>query len=402
MKARIPLSRPYTDSEELAAVTKVLKSSWLTQGPYVKNLEDMFCAKTDSQYAIAVTNGTSALELGLISLGIGEGDIILTTSHSFIATANCIVRVGAIPFFADVLQGGINLSPEDIESTIKESFSTRTEGIFLKSSLLKKLGVPLKKAKLKAILTVHQYGQPCDLMALKKLCKRYKLLLIEDSACAIGSKYDSQPIGSCKYSDLSTFSLHPRKIITCGEGGIITTNKKKIDKVLRLYRHHGMDTSDVKRHNNPKLARESYKIIGTNARLSDLHASVALAQMKKLDTMLTRRKEQVAEYLTHLEQIQELSLPFAPFQHKWNYQSLCFLVNSPSTRDRIKDYLLEKGIVSKGGIPPIHKQKAYQNYHFLQLPESEKRFKDSLLLPIFHDLTIKDIKKITRFIKDAI
>ncbi|MDA9328746.1 DegT/DnrJ/EryC1/StrS family aminotransferase [Flavobacteriales bacterium] len=367
---KISIAIPYLGEEEAEAAKQVVLSGWVTQGPVVSQFEAKFAEVCNAKYAVAVSNGTTALHLSLLMAGVTGGDEVLCPSMSFIATANSIQYCGAKPVFCEV-EDDYNISPKDI---------------------LKKI-----TPKTKAILIVHQVGTPANLEEIAKIAKDNNLKIIEDAACAIGSKYNNEPIGS--YSDTVCFSLHPRKIITTGEGGMITTNSESIYNKLKLLRQHGMSINDQVRHNSKSVIVESYDVLGYNYRMTDIQAAIGIEQLKKLDFIVSERRRQAAYYFDKLAMCKDLKLPLErPYQYN-NYQSFSITI----TNDRlsvmdIMQKLLDVGISSRRGIMLAHKEEPYKHLG-LSLPISEKLAKESFLIPIYPGLSDEELEYITTTLK---
>ena len=251
----IPIAKPYLTEKEAQAAYDTILTGWITQGPRVAEFEEKFAAYTGSRYAVAVSNCTTALHLSMIVAGIGAGDEVICPTMSYIATANCIKYVGAIPVFAEIDPETYNLDLKDTESRIT--------------------------AKTKAILLVHQVGMPADIEGFQELAQRYNLKLIEDAACAAGSSYKGKKIGC--HSELVCFSLHPRKVISTGDGGFVTTNREDYYLRLKLLRQHGMSVNDRVRHESAKVIFEDHVELGYNYRLTDIQAAVGIKHLEILD-----------------------------------------------------------------------------------------------------------------------
>src|SRR5438093_6462456 len=260
---KIPIAAPCVGEEEVEAAARPLRSGWLTQGPEVAAFEREFAEYVGAPHACAVSNCTTALHLALLALDIGPGDEVITVSHSFIATANAVRYCGATPVFVDIDPATLNMNPAAIESAI----TPRT----------------------RAVLCVHQLGMPCDMHAIVGVARRHGLRVIEDAACAIGSAIRVndrwERIGK-PHGDIACFSFHPRKVITTGDGGMITTSRPEWDARFRLWRQHGMSVPDTVRHGASSVVFESYEMVGFNYRLTDLQAAVGRSQLRRLPEIL--------------------------------------------------------------------------------------------------------------------
>jgi len=363
----IPLTRPLLDQREAEAASRVILSGWVTQGQEVSNFEQEFAALVGSGYACAVSSCTTALHLALLVAGVKPGDEVITVSHSFIATANSINYCGAKPVFADIQRDTFNIDPDAVE--------------------------PLITKKTAAILCVHQMGMPCDLRAILSIGKKYLLPVIEDAACAIGSKInlsDSwQKIGK-PHGDLACFSFHPRKVLTTGDGGMITTSNREWDQKLRLLRQHGMDVSDTVRHGARKVIFESYPIRGYNYRLTDIQAAVGRIQLQRLSSIIKRRRLLVSRYLKLLADIPSLVLPSEPPWAKSNWQSFCVGLPALCDQRKVMQQMFDDGIATRRGVMCAHLEGAYSTSLASldpYLKESELARNRAIILPLFHQLT---------------
>jgi perosamine synthetase len=370
----IPIAKPLLDNEEAQAAYDTILSGWITQGPRIKEFEERFAAYVDAPYAVAVSNCTTALHLCMIVSGIGQGDEVICPSMTYIATANAIRYVGATPVFAEVERAGFNLDPADVESRIT--------------------------AKTKAILLVHQIGMPADIDVFMDLCNRRNLLLIEDAACAIGSAYKGQKIGV--HSALVCFSFHPRKVITTGDGGMITTNNPAYYNRLQLLRQHGMSVNDRVRHLATTLVFEEHLELGYNYRMTDIQAAVGIKQLSRLDEIVAMRRKLANDYNEAFSDLDDLILPTEKPGYFSNYQSYCiYLKDSASvSRNDLMLQLLERGISTRRGIMNIHRESAYRSdYKDLYLPVSEDLQDHSLLLPLYVPMKNEDFLHIVRSVR---
>lgn len=365
----IPIALPLLDESEADAAREAVLSGWVSQGPQVAAFEREFAALVDAPFACAVSNCTTALHLALTAVNIKPGDEVITTSHSFIATANCIKYVGATPVFVDIDPETYNIDPV----RVAEAITPRT----------------------RAILAVHQMGMPCDLAALTALAKKHDLILIEDAACAVGSEIRIAEhwgrIGK-PHGDIACFSFHPRKVITTGEGGMLTTSNPEFDGKFRLLRQHGMSVPDTVRHGSPQVIFEDYLVVGYNYRMTDMQAAVGRKQLTKLPDIVKRRRALAAGYAELLGNIEGLSLPLEPDWARSNWQSYCVRLPSKVDQKATMQKLLDKGIATRRGIMCSHREAPYVNdapRHDLRHSESAQDH--AILLPIYAQMAEKDL-----------
>jgi perosamine synthetase len=360
----IPFARPEFDDAELRAVAEVLRSGWVTQGPAVARFEEMFAARVAARHAVATSSCTSALHLALVLAGVGAGDEVICPSYSFIATANAILYVGATPVFADIERDTWNIDPVDACRRL----SPRT----------------------KAIIPVHQVGLAADLDRLAPLAAR-GVSIVEDAACAVGSTYRGRPIGS--RSLFACFSFHPRKTISTGEGGMLTTTDPGIAERARRLRTHGASVSALSRHEARGIVFEEYAELGFNYRMSDVQAAIGVAQLAKLDALLARRKTIADRYDQAFRPLAEVQVPARPAYAEHAFQSYGLLLTSGCRRDRdeVLRALADRGISCRRGIPPIHREPFYQRrFGPGSLPVTEEIASRSLFLPMYASLTTAD------------
>ncbi|MFN7141903.1 MAG: DegT/DnrJ/EryC1/StrS family aminotransferase, partial [Limisphaerales bacterium] len=362
----IPIAKPFLEEAEAEASRRVILSGWLTQGPEVAAFEREFAATVSAPHACAVSNCTTALHLALLAAGVGHGDEVITVSHSYIATANSIRYCGAIPVFVDIDPRTFNIDPVLVNAAI----GPRT----------------------KAILCVHQVGMPCDLSQLVAIAKKHSLPLVEDAACAIGSEilWDGhwEKIGR-PHGDAACFSFHPRKILSTGDGGMITTRHKDWDERFRLWRQHGMSVPDTVRHSSSKIIFESYPEIGFNYRMTDVQAAIGREQLKRLPDLVACRREQANFYEEALTDVPGVIAPEEPRGCRSNWQSYCIRLVDGHDQKTVMQALLDCGISTRRGIMCAHREPAYQKEPWRcagKLLESERAQQQCILLPIYHHL----------------
>lgn len=365
----IPIAKPYLTADEAKAAHDTILTGWITQGPRVAELEEKFAAYTGAKYAVAVSNCTTALHLAMIVAGIKAGDEVICPSMSYIATANAIKYVGATPIFAEIDPANYNLDVTDTEKKIT--------------------------AKTKAILLVHQIGMPADIDAFQALATKHNLILVEDAACAAGSSYKGAKIGS--HSSLVCFSFHPRKVISTGDGGMITTNNEAHYNRMKLLRQHGMSINDRVRHESSKLIFEDHIEVGYNYRMTDIQAAVGIQQLAKLDWIVAERRKVAQRYLDAFADIDCIQLPVEAVGYFSNYQSFSILLK-PSCkvpRNEIMQKLLDQAVASRRGIMTTHRETAYKTeYATAQLPVSESAADNSIILPLYIPMKDEDIQTV--------
>lgn len=364
--ATIPVARPFIGTEEEQAVVDVLRSGWITQGPRVAEFEKQFSEYVGCDHSVAVSSCTTALHLAMVACSIGPGDEVICPSLSFIATANCITYAGATPIFCDINPATFNVDPFKLEELIT--------------------------AKTKAILVVHQIGLPAEMSTILEIAAKHRLVIIEDAACAIGSEYEGQRIGK-PLGAMACFSFHPRKILTTGEGGMITTNDADLAARLRKLRQHAMSLSDVARHSANQVLTETYEEIGYNFRMTDLQAAMGNVQLHRLPGFLDRRRYFAARYDQALQPLSWLETPFVPDNCRHNYQSYMVLLTGPAAakRDAIMRLLLQKGISTRRAIMATHREPPYRSGNWeAALPHTNLIAETGMILPLFHQLSESD------------
>jgi dTDP-4-amino-4,6-dideoxygalactose transaminase len=374
----VPVARPLLGQEEVSAAGRAILSGWVTQGPEVAAFEREFATFVNAPHACAVSSGTTALHLALLAVGVRPGDEVITVSHSYIATANSIRYCGALPVFVDIDPGTFNLDPRKIEPAI----SQRT----------------------RAILCVHQMGMPCDLTATLEIAREHKLPVVEDAACAVGSEILWQgrweKIGK-PHADVACFSFHPRKLLTTGDGGMLTTADAEIDRRFRLWRQHSMSMPDTVRHSSRKVVFESYPELGFNYRLTDIQAAIGREQLKRLPEAISQRRRLAARYRQLLGDVPGLVIPTERDWARTNWQSFCVRLPANTDQREVMQKMLDEGIATRRGIMCAHLEPAYHDpttWRCAQvgckpggscpnLAESERAQSEGVILPLFSQLT---------------
>jgi len=365
---KIPLIKPYINQDIKDRVLEVLDSGYLTEGPVTKEFEKTFKNYIGCDHAIAFTSCTTGMETALRCLGIGPGDEVIVPDYTYPATTNVAPIVGATSVIVDINRDTMLIDYDAIEEAITN--------------------------KTKAIVPVSEFGNPLDYERLNRIKEKYGLYIIEDAACSVGAEYKGVKVGN--YADISAFSLHPRKFITTGEGGMITTNNKKWADWMISYKHFGMGMHQSR-------LQTSFERIGTNYKMSNILAAIGLGQMKVINKLLTKRRELAANYIKLLENNECIALPVITPEGKHAYQSFCIFVEN---RDEVIKRMKEEGIETQIGTYALHLHKAFRTSELIKinsdLLNSKYAFYNSLTLPLYHDLSFKQQNYVVNKLFDVI
>jgi UDP-4-amino-4,6-dideoxy-N-acetyl-beta-L-altrosamine transaminase len=367
----IPYGRQYIDQDDINAVVETLKSDYLTTGSKVQEFEQKFANYVGSKYAVSVSSGTAALHLAMLASNIKSDDEVITTPMSFSATANCIEYVGGITVLADIDEITCNINPDEIKNKITN--------------------------KTKAIIPVHYAGLPCNMERIYEIAKNNNLIVVEDAAHALGACYRGSTIGDCEYSDMTTFSFHPVKHITTGEGGCITTNSEELYNKLLKFRNHGM-----KRDINWLY---DIKDLGFNYRLTDFQCALGTSQLDKLDSFLGKRRNIAYTYNEEFENL-SIELPYDNIELYYHpYHLYVVRFKNSNIRKYVYDKLKERGILAQVHYISIHTLSYYKDkygYKWGDYPNAENHYSKCLSLPIYPAMTDGDINYVINSVKEIL
>jgi len=389
MKRIIPYGKQEINADDIEAVSNVLKSDFVTQGPEIPKFENAVSKYCGSNFAVGFNSATSALHVACMSLGIKKGDVVWTSPISFVASANCVLYCGGEIDFVDIDEGTNNICMSRLQERLKESKKNNR--------------IP------KAIIVVHLAGLSCEMQDLHELSKEYNFKIIEDASHAIGGDYKNNKIGSCQYSDISVFSFHPVKIITSGEGGMLLTNRKKIYESALKLRSHGITKNPEEFINTikPGWYYEQH-LLGFNYRITDIHAALGSSQLKRVNSFISTRREISKRYFNELDH-ESLNMPtLEEISTSSNHLFIIKLKDQKTEklRDKMYKHLIEKDIVTNLHYIPIYRHPYYlesYGFNFNEFPNSESYYKCALSIPVFAGLLKKEqdrvIKEINSFLK---
>ncbi len=375
----IPYGKQYIDESDIEAVNVVLRSPYLTTGPRAAEFEEKLCELTGAKYAVAIANGTAALHAAAFAAGIGPGDEVIVTPMTFAASANCVLYCGGTPVFADIDQDTWNIDPKKIEEKITE--------------------------RTKAIIAVDFTGQVVQIDEIRALCDRYNLVFIEDAAHALGTKYKGQPVGSL--ADLTTYSFHPVKTITCGEGGAILTNDEEYYKRLSLFRSHGITRDPELLTHTPFNGYNEQIALGFNYRMTDFQAALGISQLGKFDRFSQRRKEIVRRYDAAFSQMPELRIQREIEESETTRHLYIIRINPDKLtvgRNEIYKALGAEKIGLQVHYIPVYYHPYYQNLGYKKglCPHAEALFEEIITIPLYYSLTDEDVKSVIEAVKKVV
>ena len=360
----IPVTKPQLGQEEIQAVAESLLNGWVVQGPKVAEFERLWAEFVGVRFARATTSCTSALHLALLAIDVGPGDEVIVPAFTWVATANAVEYCGAKPVFVDINLSTFNMEPEQVESKI----TSRT----------------------KVLLPVHEFGLSAEMDVIMKIARKHNLSVVEDAACACGTRYKGQHVGT--FGDVGCFSFHPRKAITTGEGGMLTTNDEKSAKLFEVLRSHGAESSDLSRHkSNTGFILPEFNRLGFNYRMTDIQAAIGIEQMKRLDWILEQRRTRAQRYTEMLSELPGLVLPSEPDGYTHVYQSYVMLIEGGhAERDRVALTMQAKGIATRQGTHAVHALGYYRDKYDLgpeDCPNAWTADQQSMTLPLYATMT---------------
>ena len=380
MKRTVQISLPFTGEDEWQACREPLMNGWLTQGPKVAAFEQAFAERHQVTHALATTSCTTALHLILVAMGIGPGDEVIVPAFTWVATANVVIYCGATPVFADVDPLTNNISPEEIARRLT--------------------------AKTKAIIVVHLFGLCADMDAIREVVPQH-IKIIEDAACAAGASYKGVSAGAL--GDAAAFSFHPRKSITTGEGGMVTTNKSELADIINKLRNHGAEISEEQRHSGPRpYLLPEFNLLGFNYRMTDLQGAVGLVQLAKLDQFIAERQQWAEFYRKEFEYLEWLRMPVIPENGTHAWQAFVISVDpakSPMPRNELMEKLQQAGIATRPGTHAVH-MLGYYAERYLIKPEDYPGARDcdrnTMAIPLHNRMSEDDYHYVVSIVKSLV
>jgi UDP-4-amino-4,6-dideoxy-N-acetyl-beta-L-altrosamine transaminase len=368
----IPYGRQWIDDEDIEEVVKILKNDWITTGPTVTKFEEAVCTALGCPYAVAVNSGTSALDIAVQSLGLPTGSEIITTPFTFAATSNSILYNGLKPVYADILKDTRNINPDEIRKKVT--------------------------AKTKAISYVDFAGHPAAIDEISEIAQEYDLYLIEDASHAMGAEYKGKKVGN--FADLTIFSFHPVKLITTGEGGMVTTSHESLYKKMKMLRNHGIDKEAGERYGKDALYAYDIKCLGRNYRITDFQCALGISQLKKLDTFIEKRQHLACVYNELLEHVDSVELPSTKeyVTHVWHI----YTVLLTEERDAFFTYMRRNNVGVNVHYIPVYKHSYYRTNFRIdpeEFPVTEDVFNRIITLPLHPQMDDEDVAYITALIK---
>lgn len=375
----IPYGKQYIDDQDIKSVNEVLQSPYLTTGPKVEEFEKELCEFTGATFAVAISNGTAALHASCYAAGISEGDEVITTPITFAASANCILYCGGIPVFADIDRDTWNIDPRKIEEKIT--------------------------SKTKAIIAVDFTGQAVQIKEIKEICKKHNLVFIEDAAHSIGTKYNDIPIGA--HADFTTFSFHPVKTITCGEGGAILTNKEEYYNKMILFRSHGITRDEKLLTHTPFNGYNEQIELGYNFRMTDFQAALGTSQLRKLNLFSNRRKEIVSKYNEAFSKIPEIAIQKEIKESDTTRHLYIIRLKSDKLkvgRDEIYKALNAENVGLQVHYIPVYFHPYYQELGYKKglCPNAEALYEEIITIPLYYSMSDEDVESVIEAVKKVI
>src|SRR2546425_3107312 len=361
-KMNVPITKPALGEEEARAPFESIKSGWVTQGPKVAEFEKAVARYVGAKHGVATTSCTTGLHLALATAGVGPDDEVIVPSFTFIASPNAILYTGATVVFCEIDPKAYNADPAEVEKRITK--------------------------RTKAIMPVDQIGLACDIAPINDIAKKHGLDVVEDAAPTIGGTYKGRRVGSNAHQ--TVFSFHSRKVITTGEGGMITTDDDALADRARKLRAHGMSVSDLERHRSDRVIIEEYDELGFNYRMTDIQASIGLVQLRRLDELLRVRRAKAKRYNEELSEIRGIAVPFVPPYAEHTYQSYCLrlTMDCRQGREELMTNLLRRGIATRRGVMASHLEKTYTSrYGKVSLPVTEEATHATMLIPLYAAMT---------------